>query len=158
MCKWVFNQIIQMSGTFHFPINSNVHVYISWNWSSSDVHWVQDIRGTKKKLQIGKHCFEKVLHALSCKWPYADFMRSSQNETVMGWQQGHISTSQRKWAPQEAGKQSPLKQTDHKQLYSEYKHSGVSEVPFWQSVGNCQYVTFLDNIAYILQKKNKKES
>lgn len=27
----VFHQITQMSGTFHFPINSNVHVYRSWS-------------------------------------------------------------------------------------------------------------------------------
>lgn len=75
-----------MSGTFHFPSDSNVHVYRSWRWSSPSVHWAQDTREAQRNCRLANTSFLswKALHALSCRWFSADPVSGSQNQ-IMSW-------------------------------------------------------------------------
>lgn len=162
----VFHQITQISGTFHFPINSNVRVYRSS--SSLSAHWVWDIEAPRRNCRLANTRrflpFSALKEFSVCclvndpLQTYWEVVRTRLCHGVAAGLEssGFLYARASELAPQEAEKWGPIKQTDHRQLYPEYQHSGTCEAPFWDSAGSCQYVTFLDNTDYDLSKKESR--
>lgn len=158
MCKWVFNQITQMSGAFHFPIKSNVRVYRRWSVFSGCPLGSGPRRGTKRKVQMGQCCFffffpcsEEAPCALSCTWPCADLLRGGQDQAVSwGEPQGHPSTSRRMQAselPRRQGREVP---SDDSTPDTDTLARGRFRLRKW---GHLSVVTLLDNLPYIVSQK-----